>query len=202
MMSQYDSIGASYNVLEQLAYRAVEKYNVYTTIKPLLRPGVHVLDLACGTGFYSSHLLAWGAEDVLGVDISSAMLESAVSRLSSEISAGKAQFVLGDGVIPQSFAPDNSRGFFGMVFGAWFLNYASSKDQLVAMFTNISLNLTVDGVFVGVVPYPTNDIQERAKNSEQISLRQYFPRNEYVEELSSGDGWSLRVFQVMMGWIS
>ncbi|KAH0492030.1 hypothetical protein TgHK011_003427 [Trichoderma gracile] len=193
-MSQYDAIGASYDVLEQLPYRAVEKDNVYTAIKPLLKPGAYVLDLACGTGFYSSHLLTWGAEYVLGVDISAAMLERAVSRLSPEVSAGRAQFILGDGAIPRSFAPDNSRGFFSVVFGAWFLNYASNRDQLVAMFTNISLNLKSNGVFVGVVPHPTEDIRKRAEASKQFLLRQYFPRNEYVDELTSGDGWGLRVF--------
>ncbi|PTB64969.1 S-adenosyl-L-methionine-dependent methyltransferase [Trichoderma citrinoviride] len=192
-MPQYDSIGASYNVLEELPYRAVEKHNVYTAINPLLKPGARVLEVACGTGFYSSHLLTWGAGYVMGMDISSTMLESAVTRLSSEIASGKAQFMLGDGAIPQSFAPDNSSGFFSMVFGAWFLNYASSKEDLVAMFTNISLNLEPGGVFVGVVPHPTDDIQKRAEDCKQDPLRQYYPRNEYVEELASGDGWSLRV---------
>ncbi|KAL7940416.1 S-adenosyl-L-methionine-dependent methyltransferase [Trichoderma barbatum] len=193
-MSQYDLIGASYDVVENLPYRVIEKYNVYTAIKPLLKPGISVLEFACGTGFYSSHLFSWGAGCVTGMDISSTMIESAVARLSSQVASGKARFIVGDGTIPASFAPDGSHGHFDLAFGAWFLNYAPNKAKLIAMFTNISLNLKRGGVFVGVVPYPTNDLGKRAESYKKAPLRKYFPRNEYADELDSGDGWGLRVF--------
>ncbi|KAL6796450.1 S-adenosyl-L-methionine-dependent methyltransferase [Trichoderma sp. SZMC 28012] len=193
-MSQYDLIGASYNVVENLPYRAVEKYNVYMAIKPLLKPGASVIEFACGTGFYSSHILTWGAEYVTGMDISPAMLESATSRLPSQVASGNARFVVGDGTMSTSFAPDNSYGHFDLAFGAWFLNYAPSKEKLIAMFESISLNLKSGGVFVGVVPHPTDDLAKRAEDYKNASLNRFFPRNEYLDELDSGDGWTLRVF--------
>ncbi|EHK20797.1 uncharacterized protein TRIVIDRAFT_49718 [Trichoderma virens Gv29-8] len=193
-MSQYDRIGAFYNVVENLPYRAVEKHNVYMAIKPLLTPGISVLEFACGTGFYASHILSWGAEYITGMDISSTMLEGAAVRLSSQVARGKARFVEGDGTIPASFAPDNSYGHFDLAFGAWFLNYALNKEKLVAMFENISLNLKSGGVFVGIVPHPTDDLAKRAEIYKEAALNRYFPRNEYSDELDSGDGWKLRVF--------
>lgn len=193
-MTQYDSIGSSYDVVETLPYRAIEKDNVHLAIKPFLGPHMSVLEFGCGTGFYSSALVSWGVTHLTSMDISAVMLDSAMTRLSSEISSGKVQFEKGDGTVPTSFAPDKSTGYFNMAFGAWFLNYASDKATLVSMFKSISLNLKRDGFFVGIVPHPTDDFDERIKSYQKAPLNKLLPRNQYTEELSSGDGWTSRVF--------
>lgn len=193
-MTQYDSIGSSYDVVERLPYRAIEKDNVHLAIKPFLKPHMSVLEFGCGTGFYSSALVYWGVNHLTSMDISAVMLDSAMARLSSEVSSGKVHFEKGDGAVPTSFAPDKSPGYFNMAFGAWFLNYASNKATLVSMFKNISLNLKLDGFFVGIVPHPTEDFGERIKSHQKPPLNRLLPRNQYTKELISGDGWTSRVF--------
>lgn len=193
-MTQYDSIGSSYDVVESLPYRAIEKDNVYLAIKPFLESHMSVLEFGCGTGFYSSALLSWGIAHLTSMDISTAMLDGAMARLSSEVFSGKVQFERGDGTAPTSFAPDKSLDYFNMAFGAWFLNYASDKATLVSMFKNISQNLKPDGFFAGIVPHPTDDFAERIKLYQKSPLNKLLPRNQYTEELSSGDGWTSRVF--------
>ncbi|KAL6884468.1 S-adenosyl-L-methionine-dependent methyltransferase [Trichoderma evansii] len=193
-MAQYDSIGSSYDVVESLPYRAIERNNVRLAIKPFLKSHMSVLEFGCGTGFYSSALVSWGVTHLTSMDISATMLDSAKDRLSFEISSGKVQFEKGDGAVPTSYAPDKSSSYFNMAFGAWFLNYASDKATLVSMFKNISLNLTPDGLFVGIVPHPTEDFGDRIKSHQKPPLNRLLPRNQYTEELSSGDGWTSRVF--------
>ncbi|KAI4173236.1 MAG: hypothetical protein LQ343_003063 [Gyalolechia ehrenbergii] len=46
---------------------------------------------------------------------------------------------------------------FDIVFGAWCLNYAADREQLVNMLQNISLNLKGDGRFVGVTCASADD---------------------------------------------
>ncbi|KAM4067004.1 methyltransferase [Hirsutella rhossiliensis] len=193
-MAQYDSLASSYDILDRLPYRAMEVHNVRLAMEPLLRPNMAVLELACGTGFYSSRLLDWGVDSLTAMDISPAMLAAAAARVPAHVQAGRARFVEGDGTKPQSFAPDGSPGCFDLAVGAWFLNYAHCKSELVSMFQSISLNLTSDGLFVGVVPHPTNHLGPRAAAHGKEPLNKMWPRNEYTEELESGDGWWLRVF--------
>ncbi|KAL7917509.1 S-adenosyl-L-methionine-dependent methyltransferase [Trichoderma austrokoningii] len=183
-MTQYDSIGSSYNVVESLPYRTIEKDNVHLAIEPLLKPHMSVLELGCGTGFYSSALVHWGVKYLMSMDISAVMLDSAMARLSSEVFSGKVCFEKGDGA---------SR-LFDMAFGAWFLNYASDKATLVSMFMNIALNLKSDGFFMGIVPHPTEEFGERVESHRNPPLNRLLPRNQYIEELTSGDGWTSRVF--------
>jgi SAM-dependent methyltransferase len=193
-MTQYDTIGSSYDVVESNPYRAIEKDNIYLALKPFLKPRMSVLEFGCGTGFYSSALVKWGVNHLTSMDISAVMLDSAMARLSSEISSGKVHFEKGDGAVPTSFAPDKSLAYFNMAFGAWFLNYASDKATLISMFKNISLNLKPDGFFLGIVPHPTEDFSERVKSYQKPPLNTLLPRNQYTEELTSGDGWTSRVF--------
>lgn len=193
-MTQYDALDDTYDVLDRLPYREMEVENVLRVVQPLLRPNMHVLDFACGTGFYSRKLLECGAKTVTGMDISSPMLASACSRLETHLSSGNVRFVAGDGNEPQSFAPNGNLGYFDIAFGAWFLNYAESRAMLVAMFKNIALNIKPGGIFVGIVPHPTEDISTRAEAWTKSPLNRMFPRNEYTDELESKDGWGLRVY--------
>lgn len=193
-MTQYDSISLSYNVIESNPYRSIEKDNVHSAIEPFLKPYMSVLEFGCGTGFYSSALVNWGVNHLTSMDISAVMLDGAMARLSAELSSGKVRFEKGDRAVPISFAPDKSSGYFDMAVGAWFLNYASDKATLVSMFKNISLNLKPGGFFVGIVPHPTEEFGERIKSYQKPPLNRLLPRNQYTEELSSGDGWTSRVF--------
>jgi SAM-dependent methyltransferase len=150
MSTQYNKIQRPYDELRKTTIARIERVNVRQEILPIIQEAF-VLDLACGTGFYSHAFLSWGASRVVGVDISSAMLDEA--RALSEDSANSITFLEADCSKPQSFPG----GPFDIVFGAWFLNYAANKAEMVEMFQNIHLNLKPGGRFVGVTPPPTND---------------------------------------------
>lgn len=193
-MTQYEAIASSYDVLERLPYRVMEQDNVHRAIKPLLQPKMKMLELACGTGYYSEILLSWGIDNITGVDISPAMVAVAEDRFSSQPFSSQARFLVADGKKAQSFAPDGSMGYFDMAFGAWFLNYAQTKADLTAMFANVSLNLKKGGVFMAIVPHACNDIAHRVEQYKLSPLNRTFPQNKYISELESGEGWGLRVF--------
>ena len=55
-----------------------ELLNVESVLAPLIH-GKRLLELACGSGFYSFDLLSWGAESVVAVDNSPALLSLARS---------------------------------------------------------------------------------------------------------------------------
>ena len=153
MSTQYENIRAAYDEIRKTSIALIEHANVQEILAPFIRDA-RVLDLACGSGFYSYHLLKWGASKVVGVDISPAMLEEARAA-SSEIYSDSAiiHFILADCSKPVAY----EGGPFDVVFGAWLLNYAPSGKEMVNMFRNVALNLKDGGLFVAVVPPPTKD---------------------------------------------
>ena len=74
--TQYDSIGLAYESMKKLPAALLERQNLQSVITPFIT-NAKVLDLACGTGYYSRLLLSWGASKVVGVDISPKMVEVA-----------------------------------------------------------------------------------------------------------------------------
>lgn len=124
------------------------------TVAPFIR-NARVLELACGSGFYTYDFLEWGASSVLGVDISPAMIAEARQQGSSSrmSSNGTIDFMLADCSKPTSYAG----GPFDLVFGAWLLNYAPDRAGLVDMFRNIASNLKEGGHFVSVTVPPAMD---------------------------------------------
>ncbi|QSZ28964.1 hypothetical protein DSL72_003471 [Monilinia vaccinii-corymbosi] len=142
---QYDSIQGPYDYIRTASIALIERENVQTTIAPYIQDA-RILELACGTGFYTYSFLDWGAQSVLGVDISSVMIDEA-RRVGKEVS-----FVQADCAIPQRYegAP------FDLVFGAWLLNYAPDRKGLVSMFRNVAMNLREGGRFVSVTPPPSS----------------------------------------------
>lgn len=192
-MTQYDTIGQAYNVLESLAFRTMEEQNIERAIKPFIKGKPNAIDFACGTGFYTTKLLDWGCNSVTGVDISQVMVEGAKERLAQHDQAERSQFLVADGAIPQPLSPNGQQQFFDIAFGCWFLNYAKSKDALLSMFKTMSLNLKSDGVLVAIVPHPANDLNTRALTYSQSPFTEILPRYNYDSPLHSGEGWNLEV---------
>ena len=153
MSTQYDTIQAPYDYIRKKSIAYIEHENVHTTIAPFIN-GARVLELACGSGFYTYDFLKWGASAVVGVDISPAMIEEA-RRQGSAAGGGAAavDFILADCSKPTPYAG----GPFDLVFGAWLLNYAPDHAGLVDMFRNIALNLKDGGHFVSVTVPPAQD---------------------------------------------
>lgn len=149
MSTQYIAIQAPYDEYRKSSIALIERDNVRSAISPFIK-GARVLDLACGSGFYTHHFVEWGAQSVVGVDISSVMLDQA-KRASTDPS--KVQFIEQD----CSKAQLIDGGQFDIVFGAWLLNYSETREQLAEMFRLISMNLKERGNFVGVTCPPSDD---------------------------------------------
>lgn len=149
MSTQYNTIQAPYDEWRTTSIALIERDNVRSAVAPYIK-GSRVLDLACGSGFYTHQFIEWGADRVVCVDISSAMLDKATRGATD---ASKVKFIEQD----CSKAQVIDDGQFDLVFGAWLLNYAETKEGLVEMLRLVEVNLKDGGVFVGVTMVPTDD---------------------------------------------
>ena len=154
MSTQYDNIQAPYDYIRTKTIALIEHENVHTTIAPYIKDA-RVLELACGSGFYTFDILKWGASFVVGVDISHNMVEEA-RRKGTKRDVGKeraTKFGLRDGSQPTTYEGGN----FDIVFAAWFLNYAPDRAGLADMFRNICMNLRPGGHFISVTCPPNSN---------------------------------------------
>ena len=145
--TQYNSITDEYNAVNDIPVSRVLVINVERVVKPHTK-GARVLDLACGTGFFTRHLLDWGASSIVGVDVSQGMVDVAKAETSQHPGAAKSRFMVADCSAPF----DAGAGEFDLVFAAWLLNYSKDEGQMVAMFENISRHLKPGGRLVTVIP--------------------------------------------------
>jgi SAM-dependent methyltransferase len=142
---QYDIIQGPYDYIRGASIALIERENVRETVAPFIE-NARILELACGSGFYTYSFLEWGANSVLGVDISSVMIDEA-RRQGKEVS-----FIQADCSIPKAY--DSTP--FDIVFAAWLLNYAPDRAGLVNMFRNIAMNLKDGGRFVSITVPPSS----------------------------------------------
>lgn len=152
MSTQYNIIQAPYDEIRKTSIAIIERENVREAVAQSVK-GARVLDLACGSGFYTAEFVKWGASSVVGVDISTAMLAEAQRTVTTAGLESKVRFLEADCGKPVKY----SGGPFRIVFGAWLLNYAANAQGLTNFFRNIALNLEDRGRFVGVTPPPTQD---------------------------------------------
>lgn len=158
MSVQYDAIQGPYAYLRTKSISLIERENVQTTVAPFIK-NARVLELACGSGFYTYQFLKWGASSVVGVDISPVMLEGARQQGSAltETSAipydDMTEFIQADCSIPTTYPG----GPFDLVFGAWLFNYAPDRAGLIEMYRNIAMNLKDGGRLVSVTVPPAQD---------------------------------------------
>jgi toxoflavin synthase len=77
IVTQYDQIGVAFEQVKEMPIiKFVERPNVLRSLDHIR--GRRVLDLACGTGYYSRIMRQLGAAEVVGVDISGEMIKRAV----------------------------------------------------------------------------------------------------------------------------
>ncbi|OJJ46513.1 hypothetical protein ASPZODRAFT_1968839 [Penicilliopsis zonata CBS 506.65] len=140
---QWDSIGGKFNDATQLPSWKAQLSSVQKHIGKSIS-GATVLELACGTGFYTRKAIEWGARQAIGVDISSAMINNA--RILSKGEEG-AEFYVADCSKPFRM------GEFDLVMAFWLLNYADTEAKLLAMWQNLHDNMKPNGGrCIGIVP--------------------------------------------------
>src|SRR5262245_43358976 len=137
--AQYDHIGSKYDEYARTAtLKRAESYTFFRMVGTLA--GQHVLDLACGFGFYTRLLKQRGAAQVVGVDISPEMIRLAQQQEQAEPLG--ITYQVGDAVaLPQL-------GRFDLVTAVYLLNYAESKDQMLALCRSAYNNLVTGGRFI------------------------------------------------------
>ena len=146
MSTNYDLIAEQYKRSKQTPWRTyIEQYTLLQLLGDLR--GKSVLDLACGEGFYSRIFRRMGASRVVGVDLSSRMIE--LARASEEEFSLGVEYRVGDATAFES------QEAFDIVTAAYLLNYANTQEMLLAMCQTVSRSLRPGGCFVTVNNNPS-----------------------------------------------
>jgi SAM-dependent methyltransferase len=145
MTTKYDGIAKEYQASKLQPWRThVERYTLLRLTGDVR--GLRTLDLACGEGYYTRLLRRLGADPVVGVDLSHAMIDLAHAQevaepLGIRYRVGDARSV-------------DERPRADLVFAAYLLNYARNYAELLAMCEAIARNLEPGGRFVTVNNHP------------------------------------------------
>jgi ubiquinone/menaquinone biosynthesis C-methylase UbiE len=141
MTTDYNAIAAEYKRCKQQPWRLhIEYFTLMQLIGDL--KGKSVLDFACGEGFYTRALKRNGAGRVVGVDLSEQMILLGREEEKRE--------PLGIEYAVANVKDFNTAERFDMVVAGYLLNYASTRDELLAMCQVISRCLKPGGRFVTV----------------------------------------------------
>ncbi|MFJ8388843.1 class I SAM-dependent methyltransferase [Streptomyces sp. NPDC094438] len=138
-VQQYDEIGEAFEGFKALP---LIRYGEVPSFLGMVGDvsGKSVLDLACGTGFYSREFKRRGAADVLGVDISVEMI--AAAREIQRRDPLDVRYEVGD---VAELRPLDRR--FDIALGVQCLNYAENFAAMERMCRNIHRSLVPGGEF-------------------------------------------------------
>jgi toxoflavin synthase len=181
MPTNYDEIAEQYKRSKQVAWRYyVEQYSLCALAGDLT--GVSVLDLACGDGHYTRLFKRMGASRVVGVDISTRMIELANAAEKGERLG--IEYLVGDACSVHLEASVD------VVLAAYLLNYARSGQDLLAMAKAIHRGLKPGGRFVTV----NNNPNQQLRSFE--NTRKYG----FVKSRGGTSKWRRDSLHVYAGW--
>jgi SAM-dependent methyltransferase len=141
MDTDYNAIAGDYKQAKQQPWRYyVERYTLLRLLGDLR--GLTVLDLACGEGYYTRELRHRGAMRVVGVDLSEGMIRLARDE--------EARRPLGIEYRVQDARAVDGTERFDVVLAAYLLNYASTREELLALCAAVGRALRPGGRFVAV----------------------------------------------------
>jgi SAM-dependent methyltransferase len=151
MNTDYNAITREYQRSKQQPWRHyIECFTLFELIGDL--KGKAVLDLACGEGYYTRQLKQRGAARVVGVDLSAGMIELAGTQEASQPLG--IEYLVGDAkhlCLAEQF---------DLVVAGYLLNYAATREELLAMCCSITDCLKPGYRFVSV---NNNPAQPRAE---------------------------------------
>lgn len=145
MSLQYDNIGADYTPAKELPYSLLELAAFKSHIGDVNQR--RVLDLACGTGYFSRKLIEWGADEVVGLDISKTMVDEA--RRHNEGKTERLRFHVADCSKPIETL---GLGRFDLVIAVWLLHYIATEEGVLTFWQNVSNSLKPGGRCIGIAP--------------------------------------------------
>lgn len=136
----YDRIAQEYKDSKLLPFRRyIETYSLFQMAGDIT--GLNVLDLACGEGFYTRKLKQAGAEFVTGVDLSPEMINLAL--------ANEDENPIGCSYIINDVATLPCLDSYDLVVAMYLLNYAKSRNELLAFCRAAYRQLKPGGQFIG-----------------------------------------------------
>lgn len=147
---EYNSIATEYAEVKETNFRKPVEH--YTIDNIMLRPilddqglltGKRVLDLACGHGYYTRRLKTLNCAYILGVDISSSMVE-----LAREIESKNSQHI--EYMVADAKHLPSPEQPYDLVTGFYLLNHAASRSELLDMARVIYAQLGEKKCFVGI----------------------------------------------------
>lgn len=153
MSKQYNEIQERYDEWRACPEALMEKENLRAVVAPLLTGAEKVLELACGSGFYTYDLVDWGAASVTAIDISEQMIQAARRHPGHEVHGDKVKLLVADACEPRSLAEEP----FDLAVAGWLLTYAPDKEALTKMFQTVAMNLKPGGRFITTVIKPSSD---------------------------------------------
>ncbi|MFF8836819.1 class I SAM-dependent methyltransferase [Streptomyces sp. NPDC015130] len=146
VQDQYDAIGEAFEGFKSLP---LMRYGEVPSFLGLVGDvtGKSVLDLACGTGFYSREFKRRGAAEVFGVDISVEMI-AAAREIDARDPLG-VSYEVGD--VAELRTLDRR---YDIALGVQCLNYAGDIAEMERMCANIHRSLVPGGEFFLLVQKP------------------------------------------------
>jgi toxoflavin synthase len=148
MATNYDTIAGEYKVAKRQPWRTlIESYTLMGLIGDLA--GKEVLDLACGEGYYTRLLRQSGAARVVGVDISSGMID--LARAQEAAQPLGIEYLVQDG---RRLHLDTT---FDLAVAAYLLSYARNRNELEAMCRGIARCVKPGGRFIAATANPLLD---------------------------------------------
>lgn len=153
---QYAAFAEDYEKVKNLPWvRHVEMFTFLRAIGDVR--GKTILDVACGSGYYTRLLRRKGSSEVVGVDVSETMIDVARRKEAAE-PLGITYHVHDVSSMPQL-------GHFNLAVSAYLLNHAADEVMLTAMSQRILDNLADDGVFIhfGMNPAYRHNERDNAK---------------------------------------
>lgn len=153
MNAQYDAIAEQYRRSKDAPLRRyVEAYTFMQLVGDVR--GKRVLDLACGEGFYSRRIKELGAAEVVGVDVSPAMITLAEQQ--EQAAPLGIDYVCADvQALPEL-------GSFDLIAAAYLLHYAPDERALLRMCVHIVRSLPAGGRFVALNENPDQAVGQYA----------------------------------------
>lgn len=144
---QYDALAGLYERVKYIPTGLCERATFLSALPDL--DGRSVLDVGCGTGFYSRQFAELGATRVVGVDSSAEMVAHA--RAAEERSPRGIRYEQHDAAgLPKL-------GSFDLVTAVWLLGYAEGADALARIVGNLRANLAPGGTLAVLFPNPEID---------------------------------------------
>lgn len=145
--NEYDYIAKEYVGNISLKRRYCYDHSFYKAIGKV--DGKSVLDLACGSGYYTREIKKMGADKVVGVDISEEMIKIAEEENEN---LGIEYLVCNVSEMPKI-------GEFDLIIGSFLLHYSKTKEELKLMCNNIFNNLKNRGKFIALNLNPDDPLQ-------------------------------------------